>query len=231
MRSTRSSTHTPLFSPPSCPPHPSSFPPPPPVSPPHRSNKYSEGYPGQRYYGGNENIDAAERLCRDRALEAFDLDPELWGVNVQSLSGSPANFQVYTALLRRFLANERVMKRREPTVISGLKTARQSNSQRRIQRRVLLPPHPPPPSLPLLYPLSTCQQTTEPHDRIMGLDLPHGGHLSHGFQTPTKKISAVSTYFESMPYRLDESTGRIDYDALEKSAELFRPKLIGWCCG
>ena len=86
-------------------------------------------------------------------------------MNVQSLSGSPANFQVYTALL-------------------------------------------------------------QPHDRIMGLDLPHGGHLSHGFQTPTKKISAVSTYFESMPYRLDESTGTIDYDALEKNAELFRPKLI-----
>ena len=66
----------------------------------------------------------------------------------------------------------------------------------------------------------------ETHDRILSLDLPHGGHLSHGFQTPTKKISAVSRYFESMPYRLDEDTGRIDYDQMEKSAELFRPKLI-----
>ena len=66
----------------------------------------------------------------------------------------------------------------------------------------------------------------ETHDRILSLDLPHGGHLSHGFQTPTKKISAVSRYFESMPYRLDEQTGRIDYDQMEKSAELFRPKLI-----
>ena len=66
----------------------------------------------------------------------------------------------------------------------------------------------------------------ETHDRILSLDLPHGGHLSHGFQTPTKKISAVSRYFESMPYRLDEETGRIDYDQMEKSAELFRPKLI-----
>ena len=58
------------------------------------SNKYSEGYPGARYYGGNENIDQVELMCQKRALEAFDLDPEEWGVNVQSLSGSPANFQV-----------------------------------------------------------------------------------------------------------------------------------------
>lgn len=58
------------------------------------SNKYSEGYPGARYYGGNENIDKVERLCQDRALECFGLDREEWGVNVQSLSGSPANFQV-----------------------------------------------------------------------------------------------------------------------------------------
>jgi glycine/serine hydroxymethyltransferase len=58
------------------------------------SNKYSEGYPGARYYGGNENIDQVELLCQKRALEAFKLDPEEWGVNVQSLSGSPANFQV-----------------------------------------------------------------------------------------------------------------------------------------
>jgi len=129
------------------------------------SNKYSEGYPGARYYGGNENIDQVELLCQKRALEAFHLDPQDWGVNVQSLSGSPANFQVYTALL-------------------------------------------------------------ETHDRILSLDLPHGGHLSHGFQTPTKKISAVSRYFESMPYQLDPSTGQIDYDQMEKSAELFRPKLI-----
>uniref|UniRef100_A0A7S1DCC8 Serine hydroxymethyltransferase n=1 Tax=Cyclophora tenuis TaxID=216820 RepID=A0A7S1DCC8_CYCTE len=129
------------------------------------SNKYSEGYPGARYYGGNENIDQVEILCQKRALEAFKLDPEEWGVNVQSLSGSPANFQAYTALL-------------------------------------------------------------EPHDRILSLDLPHGGHLSHGYQTPTKKISMVSRYFESMPYRLDEKTGTIDYDQMETSAELFRPKLI-----
>ncbi|XP_021747689.1 serine hydroxymethyltransferase, mitochondrial-like [Chenopodium quinoa] len=129
------------------------------------TNKYSEGYPGARYYGGNEFIDMAETLCQKRALEAFRLDPEKWGVNVQPLSGSPANFHVYTALLK-------------------------------------------------------------PHDRIMALDLPHGGHLSHGYQTDTKKISAVSIFFETMPYRLDESTGYIDYDQMEKSATLFRPKLI-----
>ena len=129
------------------------------------NNKYSEGYPGARYYGGNEFIDQAETLCQKRALQAFDLDPEKWGVNVQSLSGSPANFQVYTGLLK-------------------------------------------------------------PHDRIMGLDLPHGGHLSHGFQTDTKKISAVSIFFESMPYRLDESTGLIDYDGCEALARAYRPKML-----
>ena len=52
------------------------------------------------------------------------------------------------------------------------------------------------------------------------------GHLSHGFQTPTKKISATSIFFETMPYRLDVSTGVIDYGALDQSAELYRPKLI-----
>ncbi|KAL1365466.1 hypothetical protein HN51_013485 [Arachis hypogaea] len=129
------------------------------------TNKYSEGYPGARYYGGNEYIDMAERLCQKRALEAFRLDPAKWGVNVQPLSGSPSNFQVYTALLK-------------------------------------------------------------PHDRIMALDLPHGGHLSHGYQTDTKKISAVSIFFETMPYRLNESTGYIDYDQMENMAKLFRPKLI-----
>ena len=129
------------------------------------SNKYSEGYPAARYYGGNEFIDMAEDLCRKRALEAFSADSDKWGVNVQTLSGSPANFCVFSAVCK-------------------------------------------------------------PHDRIMGLDLPHGGHLSHGFQTPTKKISMVSVYFETMPYQLDEKTGYIDYDALEKSATLFRPKVI-----
>lgn len=60
----------------------------------------------------------------------------------------------------------------------------------------------------------------------MGLDLPHGGHLSHGYQTPTKKISAISKYFETLPYRLDESTGLIDYQKLEELAMLYRPRII-----
>lgn len=128
-------------------------------------NKYSEGYPGARYYGGNEFIDASERLCQQRALEAFGLDAKEWGVNVQALSGAPANLYVYSALM-------------------------------------------------------------DVKDRLMGLDLPHGGHLSHGYQTPTKKISFISKYFETLPYRLDESTGQIDYDALEKLALLYRPKII-----
>ncbi|KAI5817026.1 cytosolic serine hydroxymethyltransferase [Pyronema omphalodes] len=129
------------------------------------SNKYSEGYPGQRYYGGNEHIDSIELLCQQRALDAFGLDKAKWGVNVQCLSGSPANLQVYQAIMK-------------------------------------------------------------PHDRLMGLDLPHGGHLSHGYQTPQRKISAVSTYFETMPYRVDEETGIIDYDMLQKTAILYRPKTL-----
>ena len=62
-------------------------------------HKYSEGYPGKRFYQGMENVDALERICQTRALEAFNLNPEMWGVNVQSYSGSPANLAVLNALL------------------------------------------------------------------------------------------------------------------------------------
>ncbi|KAJ6798166.1 serine hydroxymethyltransferase 7 isoform X1 [Iris pallida] len=72
----------------------------------HLTNKYSEGMPGARYYGGNQYIDQIERLCHVRALAAFDLDPEGWGVNVQAYSCTSANFAVYTGLL---LPNDRIM--------------------------------------------------------------------------------------------------------------------------
>lgn len=121
--------------------------------------------PGNRYYGGNVNIDEIEILCRERALAAIHLDSNKWGVNVQPLSGSPANSAVYDAIL-------------------------------------------------------------EPHDRIMYLDLAHGGHLSHGHMTPTRKVSSASKYFTTMPYLLDDLTGRIDYHMLAKTASIFRPKLI-----
>lgn len=132
------------------------------------TNKYSEGLPGARYYGGNEFIDELETLCQKRALAAFGLNPEQWGVNVQPYSGSTANFAALTALI-------------------------------------------------------------QPQDRLMGLDLPSGGHLTHGYQTAKKKISASSIYFASMPYQVDPATGLIDYKRLEENAALFRPQLM--ICG
>ncbi|MCX6735547.1 MAG: serine hydroxymethyltransferase [Candidatus Parcubacteria bacterium] len=63
------------------------------------TNKYAEGYPGKRYYGGNEVTDEVETLCRNRALKLFKLNPKSWAVNVQPLSGSPANLAVYSALV------------------------------------------------------------------------------------------------------------------------------------
>ena len=135
------------------------------------TNKYSEGYPGHRYYGGNEFIDEIEQLCQKRALAAYHLDPEKWGVNVQPYSGSPANLAVYTGLLK-------------------------------------------------------------PHSRIMGLDLPSGGHLTHGYYTfnpktgVRKALSGSSIFFETLPYHVDSETGLIDYDELEKSANVYKPELI-----
>jgi glycine hydroxymethyltransferase len=138
------------------------------------TNKYAEGLPNARYYGGNEIVDQVEELCQKRALAAYGLDPEKWGVNVQPYSGSPANFAVYTALLN-------------------------------------------------------------PHDRIMGLDLPSGGHLTHGFYTYSKKentrkaVSATSVYFESLPYQVDQTSGIINFDQLSRDASLFKPAML--ICG
>src|SRR3984893_1056509 len=69
----------------------------------------------------------------------------------------------------------------------------------------------------------------QPHERIMGLDLPSGGHLTHGYYTPKKKISATSIYFESYPYRVNSQTGLVDYVELEKQALVYRPRII--ICG
>jgi len=131
------------------------------------TNKYSEGYPGKRYYGGNQYIDKIEKLCQYRALKAFDLSPLEWDVNVQPYSGSPANLAVYVGLIN-------------------------------------------------------------PCDRIMGLGLTSGGHLTHGFYTAKKKISASSIFYQSLPYHVNKD-GLIDYDELEKNVLNFIPKII--ICG
>lgn len=129
------------------------------------TNKYAEGNIGRRYYGGCDVIDEMESLCKDRALKAFRLDPKDWGVNVQPLSGSPANLAVYMGLL-------------------------------------------------------------EPHDKLLGMRLSSGGHLTHGFYNGQKKISASAIFYSSLLYDINEETGLIDYDELEKLAKMYSPRLI-----
>lgn len=120
------------------------------------TNKYAEGYPGKRYYGGCEYVDEMENLAIERAKKLFGADH----VNVQPHSGSQANFAVYFALL-------------------------------------------------------------QPGDTIMGMNLSHGGHLTHG-----SPVNVSGTYFNIVPYGVDSETEEIDYEDMRRVALETKPKLI-----
>jgi glycine hydroxymethyltransferase len=121
------------------------------------TNKYAEGLPGKRYYGGCEYVDVAERLAQERALALF---PGAEHVNVQPHSGAQANMAAYLSVLQM-------------------------------------------------------------GDRILGMNLAHGGHLTHG-----SPVNFSGKWFEVHAYGVDEITEQIDYDALEKQAAEVRPKMI-----
>ena len=121
------------------------------------TNKYAEGLPGKRYYGGCEFVDIAERLAQDRALALY---PGAEHVNVQPHSGAQANMAAYFSVL-------------------------------------------------------------EPGDRIMGMNLAHGGHLTHGMA-----LNFSGRLYEVHAYGVRQDTERIDYDAMETQAKEVRPKLI-----
>ena len=120
------------------------------------TNKYAEGYPGKRYYGGCEYVDLVEDLARERAKKLFLAEH----ANVQPHSGSQANMAVYFASLK-------------------------------------------------------------PGDKVMGMNLSHGGHLTHG-----SPVNISGKYFEFIPYGVSEQTGYIDYDRLRELANEHRPKMI-----
>jgi glycine hydroxymethyltransferase len=120
------------------------------------TNKYAEGYPAKRWYGGCENMDVVEQLAIDRAKRLFGAEH----ANVQPHSGTSANIAVFMALL-------------------------------------------------------------EPGDKILGMDLTHGGHLSHGH-----KMNYSGKFYTIIPYGVSPKDERIDYDALEKLAKEHRPKMI-----
>lgn len=122
----------------------------------HLTNKYAEGYPGKRYYGGCEFVDIVEDLARDRLKELFGCEH----ANVQPHSGAQANFAVYFAMLK-------------------------------------------------------------PGDTIMGMNLSHGGHLTHG-----SPVNISGSYFRIVPYGVSKETETIDYDEMEKIALECRPKMI-----
>src|SRR3954452_21402963 len=123
-------------------------------------NKYSEGYPGKRYYEGQQFIDPIESLAVDRAKKLFGVDH----ANVQPYSGSPANPAVYLAF---------------------------------------------------------CH----PGDTIMGMALPAGGHLTHGWS-----VSITGKFFKSVAYGVQKETGRVDLDEVRELAKREKPKLL-WCGG
>jgi glycine hydroxymethyltransferase len=120
------------------------------------TNKYSEGYPGKRYYEGQQFIDPIEEIAIERAKELFGADH----ANVQPYSGSPANLAVYLAFVK-------------------------------------------------------------PGDTVMGMALPHGGHLTHG-----SPVSITGKYFKIVSYELDEETGLLNYDTIRKLAIENKPKMI-----
>lgn len=120
------------------------------------TNKYAEGYPAHRYYGGCEYVDIVEDLARDRVKEIFGAEH----ANVQPHSGAQANMAVYAALL-------------------------------------------------------------QPGDTVLGMNLSHGGHLTHG-----SKVNASGKLYNFIPYGLNEKNGRIDYDEVERLALEHKPKLI-----
>lgn len=120
------------------------------------TNKYAEGYPGKRYYGGCQYVDVAEQLAIDRAKQLFGAEH----ANVQPHSGAQANMAVYFALAK-------------------------------------------------------------PGDTILGMNLAHGGHLTHG-----SPVNMSGAYFNIVPYGVDEKTQTIDYDELERLAMEHRPKII-----
>ncbi len=122
----------------------------------HLTNKYAEGYPGKRYYGGCEYVDIVERLAIERAKKLFGAEH----ANVQPHSGAQANIAVYFALL-------------------------------------------------------------EPGDTIVGMNLAHGGHLTHG-----SPVNISGKYFNVVPYGVNEVTEQIDYDELEEIVRKNRPKLV-----
>ena len=122
----------------------------------HLTNKYAEGYPGKRYYGGCQYVDVVENLARDRAKQLFGAEH----ANVQPHSGAQANMAVYFAMLN-------------------------------------------------------------PGDTVMGMNLSHGGHLTHG-----SPVNMSGKYFNFVPYGVTEDEEVIDYDALERQALEVKPKLI-----